>query len=114
MASDKAEPRFQHDCDACRFLGTYFDHDVYVCMNYSTDRAHGSVIARYGDDGPDYLSTQTSVLARLLRENPVMSVYGRGQVSYQTTYREWLFAGDGNEGTAAMVLALALHGIESL
>lgn len=47
-------PYFYHDCDACHFLGNWDDpddgtrYDLYVCK--------GTVIARYGDDGPSYMS----------------------------------------------------------
>ena len=41
-------PVFEHDCDNCRYLGHYDNHDLYVC--------NWSVIARYGNDGPEYVS----------------------------------------------------------
>ena len=44
-------PQFQHDCDHCHFLGHHEGHDLYVCQS-----AHPTVIARYGDDGSEYLS----------------------------------------------------------
>lgn len=43
-----SEPMFTHDCEECTFLGVYYDHDVYTCR--------GSIIARFGDDGPEYAS----------------------------------------------------------
>lgn len=46
-------PKFQHDCVNCISLGEFNDHDLYFCLQ-SGDRA--TVIARYGDDGPDYTS----------------------------------------------------------
>jgi hypothetical protein len=45
------EPRHEHDCDCCTYLGHFEKYDLYHC-------AHGgnpTVIARYGDDG-DYMS----------------------------------------------------------
>lgn len=50
-------PRFKHDCTKCRYLGTTFSdgaHDWYVCGT--------SVVARYGDDGPEYWSNGTSMV----------------------------------------------------
>lgn len=41
-------PKFQHDCTACIFLGHFEDHDLYYCDREPT------VIARFGDDGPQY------------------------------------------------------------
>ena len=44
------KPLYDHDCDHCTFLGTvHYNgdwHDLYVCRN--------SVLARNGDDGPEY------------------------------------------------------------
>jgi len=48
--------RYEHDCSACVFLGTYRDYDLYFCgEDYKT------VIARYGDDEPEYQSGLTFV-----------------------------------------------------
>lgn len=44
------KPRFRHDCDTCIFLKRYGNHDLYYCPGEHT------VVARYGDDGPDYKS----------------------------------------------------------
>lgn len=40
--------RFQHDCDACEFLGHTLNVDLYVCDK--------TLIVRHGHDGPDYYS----------------------------------------------------------
>lgn len=57
-------PQFEHDCYKCVFLGRYtakgddgFDraskeYDLYVCDTSTLP----TVIARYGNDGPEYLS----------------------------------------------------------
>jgi len=44
------QPKFIHDCDNCIFLGIYEEYDLYYCDNEPT------IIARYGDNGPDYMS----------------------------------------------------------
>ena len=44
-----------HDCDACTYLGQFAHgkiYDLYFCGTHE----RGTVIARYGDDGPDYCS----------------------------------------------------------
>jgi len=46
-------PRFTHDCERCRFLGDYEEYDLYVCAR---DGKIDTVIARYGSDGPEYMS----------------------------------------------------------
>lgn len=51
--SGQSTPRYQHDCDNCRFLGEYGPDDLYVCAN---DGKANTVIARYGDEGPQYIS----------------------------------------------------------
>ena len=55
------KPRWRHNCKRCRFLGQCIGgmrfHDLYVCDN--PDRpspVNITLIARFGDDGPDYLS----------------------------------------------------------
>lgn len=44
-------PRYDHDCDICWYLGRYRKWDLYVCPLRPT------VIARFGNDGPDYASS---------------------------------------------------------
>ena len=48
----KNEKQFEHDCDNCVFLGNALGADLYVCVGSMIT----SVIARYGNDGPDYIS----------------------------------------------------------
>lgn len=47
---------YTHDCDRCRYLGWYLwdgtVYDLYICGDTET----GSVVARYGHDGPEYRS----------------------------------------------------------
>ena len=45
------KPLYQHDCERCRFLGSYRAHDLYFCK-----KERPEVLARYGNDGPDYIS----------------------------------------------------------
>ncbi len=57
-------PFFEHDCDGCTFLGGWHSNeanqygsvmwDLYVCGD--------SLIARHGDDGPEYLSAPVYVV----------------------------------------------------
>ncbi len=48
-------PRFRHDCDRCQSLGQYGPHDLYVCHG-------GTLLARYGDDGPEYASLDREIV----------------------------------------------------
>lgn len=61
-------PQFRHDCEACYFAGRLLgldphtlghSFDVYWCPN----ELGGSVIARYGNDGPAYTSAPMKLLA---------------------------------------------------
>ncbi len=42
---------YAHDCTECIYLGAYRAHDLYYCV-----RALPTVIARFGPDGPEYVS----------------------------------------------------------
>lgn len=58
--SDK--PQWEHDCEACIFLGSAIGGKHHVDL-YAHESPSGRVelIARYGDDGPDYASTELSM-----------------------------------------------------
>jgi hypothetical protein len=75
-----SEPRWQHDCDSCEFLGPLdlkepkeelpsSTFDVYWCPS-ETFRA--TIVLRYAADGPDYASSAFDILytriAKLRRE----------------------------------------------
>lgn len=45
--------RFIHDCDKCKPLGMMGDFDLYYCDQTGNVP---TVIARFGDDGPEYIS----------------------------------------------------------
>ena len=53
----RTEPLYEHDCDACVFVGGSnlegTEYDYYYCPRCD----EGTVIARYSSDGPDYYST---------------------------------------------------------
>lgn len=49
-------PRYTHDCDDCKPLGEFGEYDLYYCA-----KGHPTVIARYGDDGSEYLSGMSFV-----------------------------------------------------
>jgi hypothetical protein len=52
----KDEPHWTHDCQACVYLGRdrYYGNDLYWCGQ--GDSGHSTVIARYGNAGPEYQS----------------------------------------------------------
>lgn len=51
MSADSMKPRYEHDCDICELIGQLGKYDIYV----HTDSTQ--LVARYGNDGPEYLST---------------------------------------------------------
>ena len=63
------KPKWSHDCTGCRFLGRYvppmnspMDKPVVRDLYFCDKSDGGTVIARYGDDGPDYSSLPLTVL----------------------------------------------------
>jgi hypothetical protein len=47
------KPRYTHDCDRCKPLGTAAEYDLYFCLQTGD---FPTVIARYGNDGWEYTS----------------------------------------------------------
>lgn len=52
-------PRFQHDCEQCEYQGQLGDYDVYVCR--SKRGAAPTLLARYGNDGSQYISRSADI-----------------------------------------------------
>lgn len=78
-AAGASEPEFKHDCKNCKFLGRYRavigpafreyggKFDLYVCPQGSAP----TVIARFGNKAPDYMSGLPIALAQIGEErNP--------------------------------------------
>lgn len=47
-------PRYTHDCECCKFLGTHGDLDLYWC---SQGGLVPTLLGRFGNDGNSYLSS---------------------------------------------------------
>jgi hypothetical protein len=60
-ATTIAPPRFVHDCNGCVHIGSDAEHDYYYCAKAESDMG-GSIIARSGDEGPDYASCPVSII----------------------------------------------------
>jgi hypothetical protein len=58
----KMNPKWTHDCNKCKYLGSMFvlsdTLDWYTC-GVGFDK---TVIARYGDDGPEYWSKPVNIM----------------------------------------------------
>lgn len=44
------QPRYDHDCSSCVFLGQFGEYDLYFCPGETT------LLCRFGDEGPEYKS----------------------------------------------------------
>ena len=55
-------PLFTHDCDKCQPLMSLAGHDLYICDASIVPGMGPSVIARYGNEGGDYLSMPWKML----------------------------------------------------
>jgi hypothetical protein len=50
-------PKYQHDCDKCKFLGQAMDDKEFCDLYYCPQGGHiPTVIARYGNEPEDYRS----------------------------------------------------------
>lgn len=69
--------RYAHDCADCVYKGSFnldgVRHDVYKCTAKAT-LGNESTIARYGDAGPDYWSSPTCMIPRLIREGDPIAI----------------------------------------
>lgn len=91
-----SKPKFKHDCDRCKFLG-----HVYGCDMYSCPAELGTVLVRYGNDGPEYSSCILSVMKNVMKGN--ISVAGQSM-----TYAEFIESEYASNANRAMVYAIAL------
>ena len=64
--------KWHHDCDECVGLFTEGGEDWYVCPR---SLGGGSLIARYGDEGPEYWSAPLSILAERVLEGAMLRAY---------------------------------------
>ena len=50
------KPIYLHDCTVCRFLGDFLHNELYYDLYVCRDSIGILCLARYGDDGCEYLS----------------------------------------------------------
>lgn len=55
------KPMYTHDCDECTYLGVYDAHGMYKDLKFDLYYHYrpncSEVVARYGNDGPEYYSS---------------------------------------------------------
>lgn len=56
-------PKYEHDCHQCTDLGEHEGHDLYHCMQGGN---LATVLARYGNEGSEYMSGLGLSLAPLV------------------------------------------------
>jgi hypothetical protein len=85
----KNGPRYKHDCSACKFLGEYYEYDLYWCPQSAANRP--TVIARYGDEGWKYSSGMPDELHRVsFPDEPTVEAYYRAKARGYAMSREEL------------------------
>ena len=95
------KPKHTHDCERCTFLGHFCDHDVYICQD--SGGIGPSIIARFGDDGPEYASTPLRIFQRQINENSRI-----GGNDWSMPFRDYLFSDKVIPYHKAWMLALAV------
>lgn len=58
----KGKPFFKHDCDRCRFIGAAEYAGTIADYYHCPGSLGGSLIARYGNEGPEYGSADVHTL----------------------------------------------------
>ena len=61
----QSKPKFQHDCDTCRYLGQSEGEDLYACPA-SFNVLGPTLIVRRSDEGPDYRSVPMAIFEKNL------------------------------------------------
>lgn len=79
-----SQPRFQHDCKACKFLGILDNQDLYVCSaggskSYTRrfghkDHENGSLPAEYASMLPEGDAYRLAIKLDKLKRPPAMYV----------------------------------------
>lgn len=62
-------PYYTHDCKACQFVGRLDLYDIYICPQ----GGNPTIVARYANKGPDYLSGQRLTIAGIILELSAMT-----------------------------------------
>lgn len=57
-------PRYEHDCDFCKFMGQYKEYDLYICPEDVLKLKE--YIARYSSNGCDYYSYPENLILNMV------------------------------------------------
>jgi len=50
------QPKFDHECESCLYLGRFLKHDLYACRDQQKTKTISTVLARYGNEDNEYIS----------------------------------------------------------
>lgn len=105
MANNKT-PIWKHDCELCKFMGSYHGYDVYHCaQEVFSAKNGGSFLARYGNESSEYWSMPSAILK------------GLSKGSIETQEKSVLFkdyiSGEGKKSAMAAVM-LAIKDDETI
>lgn len=65
------KPVYGHDCTNCLFIERYANYDCYVCLN----TVYGStVVLRYGNEVPDYVSYSFTLIETINFESNTLTI----------------------------------------
>lgn len=92
------KPKYNHFCSNCKFLGHYNNLDVYYCL--------GDVLARYGNDDPDYASCNLNLFKSLIESNSNILIKNIITIPFQ----EYLFSEYVTDYHKAWMIALTIKG----
>lgn len=86
----RREPQYEHDCEKCVYLSDYGDYDLYWCPQ---DPVGETVLARFGNEGPDYVSCPPSLIRHEMADHPLPVAVRRamemGLIRSQDIAGEW-------------------------
>lgn len=93
------KPKFKHDCEGCTFHGHMFGYDIYTCTS--------SIIARWGDEGSQYASTDISLFLGAIKRNDRIGGHNDDGSRWTMDYRDYLFSDKVIDYHKAWLLVLA-------
>jgi hypothetical protein len=94
------EPQFTHDCDNCKFVGIINGMDVFTCGN--------SILARYGNDGPDYASISIVMFKAMIKNNGSIEGTNDDGTRWQMPFQDYLASDKVIDYHKTWLIALAL------
>ena len=104
---DCSHRRFTHDCSRCKFIGHFCGHDVYTCSDQIDSPVLGpTILARYGNDGPDYASQPIRLFQESFTGNGKVQI-GMAGDGKMLSFQDYLFSNYVVPYHKAMLLALA-------